>query len=212
MNPIRIKICGITNIEDALAAAHCGADAIGLVFFSGSPRAIDSQTAQRIVHALPPLVSSVGLFVNPPAEEVHHILKNVPIDILQFHGDETGEFCQQFHRPYIKAIRTRSIDDIHTAMQTHPKARAFLFDAYHPAQYGGTGQTFDWSMLPEKIDCPWILAGGLNPVNIAQAVRLARPPAVDVSGGVELSKGLKDYSKIKHFIEETHLAQQQFAR
>lgn len=209
---IRIKICGITQVDDGLAASRYGADALGLVFYRGSPRSINIDQAQRIIRPLPPFISTVALFVNPNEAEVNHILANVPIDLLQFHGDETAEFCQQFHRPYIKAVRVQNNNDIMQAQQNHPFARALLFDTYHPTQYGGTGQTFNWQMLPEKMDFPWILAGGLNPVNIAQAIHLTHPLAVDVSGGVERSKGIKDHTKIKQFIEEINIAQQQLTR
>ena len=197
----RVKICGITRCEDAQAAAAAGADAIGLVFFSGSPRCVTARQAADIVRDLPAFVSVVGLFVNASAAEVEAVLAQVPLDLLQFHGDETAVFCRRFQRPYVKAIRVQAAADIQAACAAYPDARALLFDAYHEAAYGGTGQVFDWQMLPETLSRPWILAGGLNPANIGQAVRQTRAPAVDVSGGVEQHKGIKDAVKIKQFIQ-----------
>lgn len=208
MNTIRTKICGITRPEDALAAAEHGADAIGLVFYAKSKRAVNLAQAQQIVAALPPFVSVVALFVNETAEQIHETLRQVPIDVIQFHGDESDEFCRQFNRPYLKAVRVRGAEDIQTASAQFPNARAILFDAYHPDEYGGTGLRFDWTLLAEYRDKPWILAGGLTPENVAEAVRISGAGAVDVSGGVESSGGIKDHAKIAAFIAAAQQARQ----
>ena len=199
MNTIRTKICGITRPEDALAAAELGADAIGLVFYAKSKRAVSIEQAQAVVKNLPPFVSVVALFVNENEQTIREILRQVPIDVIQFHGDEDDDFCRRFDRPYLKAVRVQSAADIQTACAKFPNARALLFDAYHPTEYGGTGQSFDWTMLYGNIGKPWILAGGLTPGNVAEAVKTSGAAAVDVSGGVESAAGVKDALKIKAF-------------
>lgn len=166
MRKIRTKICGITTPEDALYAAHAGADALGLVFYPQSPRAIDIIKAQKIAAALPPFVSVVALFINESAQNIRRILAEVPIHIIQFHGDEDDAFCRQFDRPYIKAIRVQTASDIRNAATRFPNAQALLFDAYHPSEYGGTGHRFDWTLLAEYSGKPWVLAGGLTPENV----------------------------------------------
>ncbi|MCF7521348.1 phosphoribosylanthranilate isomerase [Neisseria sp. ZJ106] len=201
MGKIRSKICGITRPEDAQAAAAAGADAIGLVFYAKSKRAVTVEQAQQIVAALPPFVSVVALFVNETAEQIQATLAAVPVDVIQFHGDESDCFCRQFNRPYLKAVRVRNADDIRTAAAKFPHARAILFDAYHPEEYGGTGLSFDWTLLAQYRDKPWILAGGLTPGNVAQAIQISGAAAVDVSGGVEISGGIKDKAKIQAFID-----------
>ena len=200
----RIKICGITRPQDALAAADLGADAIGLVFFSGSKRAVDVAQAQAVVRTLPPLVSAVGLFVNADAAEVAAVLQQVPLDVLQFHGDETAAFCRQFARPYIKAVRVAAAAaaDIDAAARDFTDARALLLDAAVPGQYGGTGQRFDWQLLPAQMPMPWLLAGGLDADNVAQAIAQSGAVAVDVSGGVESAPGIKDAAKMAAFIRQ----------
>lgn len=202
MGYIRTKICGITNIEDALCAAENGADAIGLVFFAKSPRCVSLETAQKIVAKLPPFVSVVGLFVNQNIDEIQHIINSVPVDYLQFHGDEDETFCQQFNRPYIKAVRVQNSNDIQAALNSFKTARALLFDAYHPQEYGGTGDSFDWDMLPENINRPWILAGGLTLGNVQSAIKQSNAQAIDLSSGVEIRKGIKDHSKIKALMQK----------
>ena len=162
MKPIRIKICGITRPEDALAAAEAGADAVGLVFYAKSKRAVTAVQAREITAVLPPFVSAVALFVNEQPDVIRQILRQVPIDVIQFHGDEDDDFCRQFDRPYLKAVRVQSAADIQTACAKFPNARALLFDAYHPTEYGGTGQSFDWTLLRGNIGKPRILAGGLT--------------------------------------------------
>lgn len=198
----RIKICGITRIEDALAAAQAGADAIGLVFHAASPRAISPEQAAAIVRALPPFVSSVGLFVDATEARVNEVLRQVPLDMLQFHGDEPDEFCQRFARPYLKAVRVRPGDDINALAAAWPGASGILLDSYKPGVPGGTGETFDWSMVPAQRSWPLILAGGLQADNVRQAIELTAPWAVDVSGGVEAVRGIKDPAKINAFIQE----------
>ncbi|PIT14077.1 phosphoribosylanthranilate isomerase [Snodgrassella alvi] len=194
---IRSKICGMTRVEDALLAARLGVDAIGLIFFAGSKRHVTLQQAQAIARAVPPFVTVVGLFVNASAVEVQEVLMHVPLDVLQFHGDESSEFCRQFQRPYIKAIRVCNTGDIEAAIATYTDARALLFDAAVAGQYGGTGQTFDWQILPRQLNRPWILSGGLKPENIASAIRQSHAQAVDVSSGVEITAGIKDGQKMQ---------------
>ena len=196
---IRTKICGLTRAEDAAAAAALGADAVGLVFYEKSRRAVTAQQAAQIAAALPPFVCAVGLFVNESADNIREVLRRVPLDVIQFHGDEDDDFCRQFDRPYLKAVRVRSAADIQTACTKFPNARALLFDAYHPTEYGGTGQSFDWTLLRGNIGKPWILAGGLTAGNVAEAVKTSGAAAVDVSGGVESAAGVKDALKIKAF-------------
>lgn len=197
----RVKICGITRPEDGVDAAACGVDAIGLVFYEKSPRAVTIEQARKICDALPPFVSTVALFVNPDAGLVAQVLGTVPIDLLQFHGTESAEFCNEFVRPYIKAIAMREGLDPVTAMAGYPTAAGFLFDADLPDIHGGGGVSFDWSQLPEKAVNPVILAGGLTPENVAVAVAQTKPFAVDVSSGVELSKGIKSADKIAAFMK-----------
>ncbi|NLY58716.1 MAG: phosphoribosylanthranilate isomerase [Gammaproteobacteria bacterium] len=199
---VRIKICGITRIEDALAAAQAGADAIGLVFHAASPRAVEIEQAAAIVRALPPFVTSVGLFVDASAERIHQVLSRVPLDMLQFHGDEPDDFCQTFARPYLKAVRVRPGDDINALAANWPGASGILLDSYKPGVPGGTGETFDWRMIPAQRDWRLVLAGGLRAGNVREAIELTSPWAVDVSGGVELSRGIKDDAKINAFIQE----------
>ena len=199
---VRIKICGITRIEDALVAAQAGADAIGLVFHAASPRAVEAAQAAAIVRALPPFVTSVGLFVDASEERINEVLSSVPLDLLQFHGDEPDDFCQRFGRPYLKAVRVRPGDDVNALAARWPGAAGILLDSYKPGVPGGTGETFDWNMIPAERDWPLVLAGGLNADNVRQAVETTAPWAVDVSGGVEASRGIKDGAKINAFIQE----------
>ena len=198
----RIKICGITRQEDAQAAVDAGADAVGFVFYAPSPRAVAIDRAREIVRGLPPFVSSVGLFVNAEPDWVREVLATVPLDLLQFHGDEAADYCSQFGRPWMKAIRVRSSNDIERAFSVFAEARGLLVDAFDPALYGGTGRAFDWSLVPRQRPLPLVLAGGLDSVNVADAIRQVRPWAVDVSGGVESAKGIKSAEKIRAFINE----------
>ncbi|KAA8706184.1 phosphoribosylanthranilate isomerase [Pseudomonas cannabina] len=200
MSAVRSKICGITRIEDALAAVEAGADAIGLVFYPKSSRAVTIQQARAIIAALPPFVTTVGLFVNASRCELNETLEAVALDLLQFHGDETPEECDGYHRPYIKALRVKAGDDIAQACRAYRNARGVLLDTYVEGFPGGTGETFDWALIPDDLDKPVILAGGLTSANVAQAIAQVRPYAVDVSGGVEKSKGIKDREKILAFM------------
>jgi phosphoribosylanthranilate isomerase len=200
MSAVRSKICGITRIEDALAAVEAGADAIGLVFYAKSPRAVNVQQARAIIAALPPFITTVGLFVNASRCEINETLDAVPLDLLQFHGDETPEQCDGYHRPYIKALRVKAGDQIAEACRSYRNARGILLDTYVEGVPGGTGETFDWALIPDDLEKPVILAGGLTSANVAQAIAQVRPYAVDVSGGVEKSKGIKDREKILAFM------------
>ncbi|MEX5528960.1 phosphoribosylanthranilate isomerase [Pseudomonas syringae] len=204
MSAVRSKICGITRIEDALAAAEAGADAIGLVFYPKSPRAVTVLQARAIIAALPPFITTVGLFVNASRCELNETLDAVALDMLQFHGDETPEECDGYHRPYIKALRIKAGDDIAGVCRTYRNARGVLLDTYVEGVPGGTGETFDWALIPDDLDKPVILAGGLTSANVAQAIAQVRPYAVDVSGGVEKSKGIKDREKILAFMSAVH--------
>ena len=195
-----VKICGVTRTEDALAAAHLGAHAIGLVFYAPSPRYIAPDAAARIVRELPPFVTPVGLFVDASEDEVRDITSRVGIQLIQFHGSETPEFCARFAMPWMKAVRVRpGVDLLQYARDFHG-AQALLLDAWQEGLHGGTGATFDWALIPPSLPLPVVLSGGLNPDNVAAAVRAVRPWAVDVSSGVEASKGIKDADKIAAFI------------
>ncbi|AYN11985.1 phosphoribosylanthranilate isomerase [Pseudomonas putida] len=200
MSNVRSKICGITRIEDALAAAEAGADAIGFVFYAKSPRAVDVRQARAIIAELPPFVTTVGLFVNASRCELNEILEVVPLDLLQFHGDETPQDCEGYQRPWIKALRVRPGDDLEAACQLYAGARGILLDTYVPGVPGGTGEAFDWSLVPARLGKPIILAGGLSADNVGQAIAQVKPYAVDVSGGVEQAKGIKDAAKIEAFM------------
>ena len=196
----RVKICGITRPEDGRAAAQAGADAIGLVFYTKSPRYVALDRAETICHELPPFVSVVALFVNPSREQVVAVLDSLPVDLLQFHGNEAADQCAGFGRPYIKAIAMREGYDPQATMNAYPEAAGFLLDAWQPQSHGGGGVTFDWSRIPAMPLTPMILAGGLTAENVTQAVLRTRPFAVDVSSGVESEKGIKSVDKIQAFI------------
>ncbi|HCM06371.1 MAG TPA: phosphoribosylanthranilate isomerase [Oceanospirillales bacterium] len=201
MNKVRIKICGLTRDQDVHNAVIEGADALGFVLYAPSPRSVTAEQAAQLVKKVPAFVTTVALFVNESAEEINRVLSICPFDLLQFHGDESPEFCRQFNRPYMKAIRVRSADDIHSAVQQYPDTKALLLDAYVENLPGGTGQAFDWRLIPQ-LSVPWVLAGGLNSTNVADAINQVKPFAVDISGGVEASKGIKDRKKIQEFISE----------
>ena len=196
----RVKICGITRVQDAMAAVDHGADAIGLVFYQDSPRAISIENARELVRKLPPFVTVVGLFVNPLPKDVAAVLHRVSLDLLQFHGDELPSECGAYGKPYIKAIKVKEGDDIAKQVSQYSTARGVLLDTYDPNLPGGTGRVFDWTKIPKKLDKPLILAGGLTPDNVWQAISKVRPFAVDVSGGVEVDKGIKDKEKIAAFM------------
>jgi phosphoribosylanthranilate isomerase len=198
----RVKICGITRIEDGLAACAAGADAVGLVFYAPSPRAVDIEQAATIRQALPPFVTVVGLFVNADEQTVAQTAERVQLDLLQFHGDETPAECERLGRPYMKAIRVNGEVDLREASQSYASARALVLDTHDEALWGGSGRTFDWELVPADIGLPVVLAGGLTPANVADAIMRLRPYGVDVSGGVEQSPGIKDAASIAKFIKE----------
>jgi phosphoribosylanthranilate isomerase len=198
----RVKICGITREQDALAAAIAGADAIGLVFYAPSPRCVSPLEAAKIVRELPAFVGSVALFVNPSKAEVEAVLAECPVSALQFHGEESGEFCRQFGRPFLKAARVRAGLDLLNYLSEFHDASGWLLDAFHEDAYGGKGAVFDWELIPASLQRPLVLSGGLTAGNVGDAVRQVRPWAVDVSSGVESGKGIKDAAKIAHFIRE----------
>lgn len=199
---VRIKICGITRPVDAVAAAELGADAIGLVFYAKSPRFIAIETALSILRALPPFVTTVGLFLDAEADFVQHVLKNVPIDLLQFHGDEKPMYCSGFGRPYIKAVPMIDNHDIAAYTAKFSSSMGFLLDAVKAGEAGGTGKTFDWQQIPSGLGKPVILAGGLHSANVVEAVKQSHCFAVDVSSGVESAKGIKDVEKMCEFIQQ----------
>jgi phosphoribosylanthranilate isomerase len=196
----RVKICGITRTEDASAAAAQGADAIGLIFYRPSPRYVTLERARQIVETTPAFVATVAVFVNPAREEVEAVIRECGVTLLQFHGDEPPDFCAQFSRPYIKAARIRPDLDLLKYLSPHTAARAWMLDTFHGDLWGGTGGAFDWDLVPRGTAKPVILSGGLTVDNVADAVRRVRPYAVDVSTGVEVSKGVKDAAKIAAFI------------
>lgn len=208
----RIKICGITREQDLQAAVAAGADALGFVFYAKSPRNIDAAQAAALLRALPPFVSSVGLFVNPETDFVRDVLAQAPLDVLQFHGDETPEFCRQFGRPYLKAIRVRAGVNLIECAARYADAQGLLLDAYVEGVQGGTGESFDWGLIPAELAAKVVLSGGLNPGNVATAVRAVRPYAVDVSSGVEASKGIKDAAKVAAFTNEVRNVDLQLSR
>lgn len=201
MKRTRVKICGITRVEDALVAVNAGADAIGLVFYASSPRCVSVAQAKVIATAIPPFVSLVGLFVNASSAEIQSILSQVDLDIVQFHGDETPAQCAQINFPYYKAIRVKPETNLLQYAVDFNAAKALLLDAYSEQAYGGTGHTFDWSLIPNNLPKPIILAGGLDSNNVVDAIQQVRPYAVDVSGGVELTKGIKSADKIAAFMQ-----------
>ncbi|MET3999414.1 phosphoribosylanthranilate isomerase [Marinobacterium sp. MBR-109] len=195
----RIKICGITCREDAVAAVTAGADALGFVFYEPSSRYVDPAVAADIISTLPPFITSVGLFVDAPQEQVQRVIDLAGLDLLQFHGDETEQQCSRFSRPYIKALRVRPGLDVESAAAVYRSARGLLLDAYRPGVPGGTGEVFDWALIPRTLAGDITLAGGLTPANVAAAITQVQPYAVDVSGGVEAAPGRKDKTKMCAF-------------
>jgi len=203
---VRVKFCGITRPEDALAAVAAGADAIGLVFYPGSPRHVGLEQAVAIHAAVPAFVSTVGLFVDAGPGEIGAVLERIPLSLLQFHGDEDEAQCQSCGRPYIKALRVAEDTDIASEAGKFPSACGILLDAYSPGIKGGTGQCFNWDSIPTDLAFSLILAGGLTPGNIATAIRKVRPYAVDVSGGIEARKGIKDARLMHAFMRGVNQA------
>jgi phosphoribosylanthranilate isomerase len=195
-----VKICGITRVEDGLSAAHAGAHAVGLVFHRASPRCVDIGRARAIVERLPPFVTAVGLFVDPQPDDVARVLREVRLSLLQFHGDEAPELCARFGLPYLKACRVAGGTDLLQYAALHRSAKGLLLDAYVTDAHGGTGRSFDWSMIPRDLPLPLVLAGGLTSSNVGEAIRVVRPWAVDVSSGVEREPGVKDAAKIAAFM------------
>jgi len=203
----RVKICGFTRKEDAVYAAHLGVDAIGLVFYPPSPRHVDIETAAVIANALPAFVTVTALFVDAEASFIQEILRRVQrIDCLQFHGNEAVEACRMYDKPYIKAIRMQSATNVAALAQNYADASGLLLDAYHPQLQGGTGDGFDWELIPKDCNLPIILAGGLTPENAVTAIKTVNPYALDVSSGVESKKGIKDAEKMAAFIKNTNQA------
>jgi phosphoribosylanthranilate isomerase len=199
--PVKVKICGITNLPDALAAAEAGADALGFVFYEASPRRVSIEAAAGLIRQLPPFVVKVGLFVNAPEELVVRAIGECGLNLLQFHGDESPDYCLQFGLMSMKAFRIRDAASLEALPDYHTDA--WLLDAYSPDQPGGTGETFNWGLAVEaqRWGRPIFLAGGLTPDNVAEAVRRVRPYAVDVSSGVEAAPGKKDHAKVQAFIQ-----------
>ena len=205
----RVKICGITRIQDIQSVVHAGADAVGFVFYPPSPRAVTVQQAEELIRSIPAYVQSVGLFVNASLQDIQHVLQTIPLDILQFHGDETPDECQLIakttSRRWYKAIQMKPDLDViaHILQYQQAGASAILLDAWHPELKGGTGHAFDWAQFP-KLDIPLILAGGLKPENVENAIKTTQAYAVDVSGGVESAKGIKDQQLIERFMQGVH--------
>jgi len=197
----RVKICGITRAEDAGAVVAYGADALGLVFYPDSPRYVALEQARAIADSVAPLVTIVGLFVNPLPATVKSVLDTIPLGLLQFHGAEVNDDCNQFGLPFIKSIAVRDDVDVLSRMQGYPDASGFILDAWQPRTHGGGGEIFDWDQVPDKPPAPVILAGGLTPENVALAISTTRPYAVDVSSGVESAKGIKSAEKIAAFMK-----------
>jgi phosphoribosylanthranilate isomerase len=202
----RVKICGITRVEDARAAAEAGAEAVGLVFDPGSPRCVTLEQALAIIESVPPFVTVVGLFVDSPVERVRAVLERARLGLLQFHGAETPEQCRVYGRPYVKAVRMRAGVDLCGEERRYGDAVGLVLDTFVPGQSGGSGRTFDWTMIPRDLRKPVILAGGLTPDNVGDAIRQVRPAAVDVSSGVESARGIKDKKKIMAFIRSVREA------
>jgi phosphoribosylanthranilate isomerase len=196
----RVKICGITNLEDALMACRHGADALGFVFYEKSPRYVSSEVANSIVSQLPPFVTPVALFVDADGTLINSVISGSSRWVIQFHGSESESECFSYQRPYMKALRVQKGDDVTALVNQYPSASAMLLDAYKAGVPGGTGEVFDWSLIPDNLSKPIVLAGGLTPSNVEQAIKQVKPYAVDVSGGVELSKGIKSEPKVQEFI------------
>ena len=196
----KVKICGITNLKNALEASEIGVDALGFVFFKDSPRYIDPIEAGKIINLLPTFVLRVGLFVNPSKNEVLSAISDSRINMIQFHGDENEEFCNQFNLPYIKAVAFRDDLNLLEYCKLYTSSSAILVDTYSEKLRGGTGKTFDWDLLPKELPLPIIIAGGLDSANVSLLIKTLNPYGVDVSGGVEREKGIKDYNMMKNFV------------
>ena len=208
----RIKICGITREQDVSSVAEYGADALGLVFYEKSPRHVSVQLAAQLARSVPPFLTVVGLFVNPSVDYVREVLAKVPLDVLQFHGEEEPQFCRQFGKPYLKAIRVKPGLDLVECAARYAGAQGLLLDAFVEGTQGGTGESFDWALIPHDLPLPVILSGGLRAGNVAAAIRQVRPYSVDVSSGVEAAKGIKDAAKIAAFVNEVKNVDLQLSR
>jgi phosphoribosylanthranilate isomerase len=197
----RVKICGLTRLEDVVAAVSGGADAIGLVFYPGSPRHVDLPRARRLARSVAPFVTVTGLFVNADEDTVREVLETVPLRLLQFHGQETNDECRRYGMPFLKSVAMKNTTDLRACMRDYPDAAGFLLDAWQPGTHGGGGESFNWDLVPADLPSPVILAGGLRPENVAEAIKRVRPYAVDVSSGVEEAKGIKSAEKILAFMK-----------
>jgi len=200
----RIKFCGLTRTQDVQKAVALGVDALGFVFVENSQRNVNIETAARLIHEVPPFINRVGLFMNAETSHVKHVLKNVRLNLVQFHGEEEEDYCAQFDMPYLKAVAMASIESVEDFCEAYPTATGFILDSHAQGQMGGSGEQFSWSEIPKNLNKPIILAGGLNVENVAEAIRAVRPYAVDVSSGIETSKGIKDPVKMEKFIKEVH--------
>ncbi|WP_454783083.1 phosphoribosylanthranilate isomerase [Legionella sp. WA2022007384] len=199
---IRVKMCGMTRSEDVAHAINLGVDAIGLIFYPKSARYVSIDQAKVLLKDLPAFVNSVAVLVNPERDLVHQIVEELPIQLLQFHGDESAEFCEQFNMPFIKAIHCNSATYIHQAAQDFATARALLLDTPSEVARGGTGCAFDWKIIPQKLEKPYILAGGLDEFNVLEAIKSCHPYAVDLCSGIEVSPGIKDHGKMSRFMQK----------
>jgi len=202
----RIKFCGMTSQQDVQNAIALGVDALGFVFVQKSLRNLSIEQAKILLRNIPPFAVKVGLFMDAEASEVQNVMAQLHLDLLQFHGEESEEFCKQFVWPYLKAVPMGSTVSATDFCANFPSATGFVLDSHSLGQMGGSGEAFDWSKIPQNLDKPMILAGGLEPNNVAEAIRVARPYAVDVSSGIEASKGIKDFVKMEHFIKEVRSA------
>lgn len=204
----RVKVCGITSAADALMVSAAGADALGLVFYPKSKRNLSIEQATEICKAIPPFVATVGLFLDAEASFVHEVLAAMPLSLLQFHGSESPQYCAQFKHPYLKAVGMKGIaasGGFKAYADQYPEAQGFLVDSHAPGAAGGTGETFDWTQVPQDYAKPLILAGGLTPENVAEAIQVSRVYAVDVSSGVEAHPGIKDVAKVRAFIQNARI-------
>ena len=204
----RIKFCGMTRAEDVGRAVDLGADALGFVFVKQSPRYLTIEGARNLIQKVPPFVGTVGLFMDAELDEIEAAVRRTGLNLLQFHGSEKEEFCRQFSMPYLKAVPVGSVDSIVSYCADFPSASGFVLDSHSAGQMGGTGKSFAWNRIPGSLDRPVILAGGLTPENVSQAVHEVRPYAVDVSSGIEVTRGIKDVEKMRKFIEETRNGQE----
>ncbi|MDD7804222.1 MAG: phosphoribosylanthranilate isomerase [Endozoicomonas sp. (ex Botrylloides leachii)] len=201
MIPPKIKVCGITSVSDAVASVMAGVNALGLIFYPKSPRYLTIEIASEIARQVPPFTCLVGVFINATKPDIAAVLKQVPLGLLQFHGNESEADCRSWGIPYIKAFRVKPTSRITEMVTPFHSASGYLLDSYHPKIEGGVGKPFDWNLIPDKLDKPIILAGGLNPDNISEALAVVQPYAVDVSSGVELTYGVKDLDKIHAFVQ-----------